>query len=113
MRTILLKLEEIPKEEQRFFAGKLKEILADYTTKYCDALKNPSTEPLKEDKAVISRQTALEKLVTVDLAVTARIKAYKKISEVTVEEKEILSMMQSSTQTSPSQEEGQVLEMRM
>ena len=112
IRNILLKLDQLPLEEQRFFTEKLREILADYTSKYFDALRNPNTEPLQEDKEAIVRQTTLDKLVTIDLAVCARIKVNNKISAVSVEEKEILAMMQQKTQTSPPQE-GQKLAMRM
>ncbi len=112
IRNILIKLNGLPQEEQRLFTEKLKEILTDYTSKYFDALKNPSSAPLAQDTALLVRQTALDKLVTIDLAVSSRIKIHNKISAISLEEKEVLSMMQSSGETSPLQE-GQKLEMRM
>ena len=107
IRNILIKLNGLPQEEQRLFTEKLKEILTDYTSKYFDALKNPSSAPLTQYTALLVRQTALNKLVTIDLAVSSRIKIHNKISSISLEEQEILSMMQS-TQTS-----NQKLEMKL
>ena len=84
IRNILIKLNGLPQEEQRLFTEKLKEILTDYTSKYFDALKNPSSAPLAQDTALLVRQTALDKLVTIDLAVSARIKIHNKISAISL-----------------------------
>ena len=100
IKNILLRIEQLPEEEQRLFTERLKEILLDYTSKYFDALKNPSNEPLAQDTALLVRQTTLDKLVTIDLAVSSRIKTYDKISAISLEEEEVLSMMQSTTETS-------------
>ena len=110
IRDLLLKITELPIEEQKIFTSKLKEILADYTSKYIDSLQNTNENSLQKEDPLLIRQRTLETLTTIDLTINERIKIHDKVSAITTEEQELLSLMNSKE--SPSVE-GPTLKKRL
>lgn len=95
IRDLLLKIEVLPVEEQQAFTQKLKEVLADYTSKYINSITNPKDQNVKAESLSIVRQKTTEKLSAIDMAIRDRINIQDKVTAINLAEQELLSLMNS------------------
>ncbi|MBR4693607.1 MAG: hypothetical protein IKP07_02235 [Bacilli bacterium] len=99
IRDLLFKIEVLPTEDQQAFTKKLKEVLADYTSKYIDSITNPKDQNVKAKSLSIVRQKTTEKLSAIDMAIRARINIQDKVTAINLAEQELLSLMDSKEST--------------
>ena len=104
IRDLILKIEVLPVEEQQAFTQKLKEVLADYTSKYINSITNPKDQNVKAESLSIVRQKTTEKLSAIDMAIRARINIQDKVTAINLAEQELLSLMNSKESKNKSLE---------